>query len=437
MEEYDFIMSCDHVDFVCRFCEDDEPMIPEVCTKNCIDKIIEENITRINDEIEVLRYTRDEIRNLQLTNEVALLKNDLAEISEELHGIARSPPTKLHHEENDNPDVPTSLLSIYTHNMGGMKNKSDSIHNHLISSDFDVYAFQETWYDSTVPDGVVNAHTNFQEWRQDRKNKSGGGVAMYTKFNLNASRPFIELEDKLDGIECLTLRLENVWITNIYVPPGVKVYYERLHSYLSNVAKKTEDSTWIMIGDLNRAYIEWRPMGVEAADQSTEIQPKCRTGIGVSTPSLGQGRFGHFIVKSKFINELSFSILPYLDSMTDVVDLELITERLKEIHKASSNIPKKESVPQCAVRHPFLRFNNQYWDAVKIKRDLASKYKRNPDNEELREFYNRACRVVYQLYEQAKNFRLCVYIYIHIKEMKIALRKFFLVEADVENDIIN
>lgn len=91
----------------------------------------------------------------------------------------------------------------------------------------------------------------------------GGGVAIYTKLHLDASRPLHKLEDRLGGIECLSLKMDNIWITNVYVPPGFKKGYGELHRYSHAVANKVVNKTWIVLGDFNRSNIDWKETNSE------------------------------------------------------------------------------------------------------------------------------------------------------------------------------
>lgn len=240
-EEYDFIMAHDCVDFVCKFCDDDEPWVPVAFTRKCMDNIINDNITRITEEIEVLRYIREELRNddlSQLTHEAATSKHDLAETSEELYEIFKTPPTTIHQTDTTVAMSQTSLLSIYTHNTSG------------------------TWNDSTVPDGVVNVHTNFQEWRHDCKKKSGANI----EWKPMSGKPFLVGVPKSDTAKDFALLERTILM--------------RLQQFNKITSTTVNYLDLVSPNDV---------LTVEAADQPVKVQPRCRnhlefdrTGIGVT-----------------------------------------------------------------------------------------------------------------------------------------------------------
>ena len=55
-------------------------------------------------------------------------------------------------------------------------------------SNIDVLAISETWLSNIIPDSFVNIN-GYKLYRKDRLNKTGGGVAIFIKENINHTIP--------------------------------------------------------------------------------------------------------------------------------------------------------------------------------------------------------------------------------------------------------
>lgn len=84
---------------------------------------------------------------------------------------------------SDNSEFTSAKLRIYCHNLSGAKGKISDINAIIATQNYDILALQETWFDSSVYDEEIIAHTNYKIHRMDRSNfnatrKNGGGVCL-------------------------------------------------------------------------------------------------------------------------------------------------------------------------------------------------------------------------------------------------------------------
>ena len=140
------------------------------------------------------------------------------------------------------------------------KNKKDKIgffKDYCYENNVLLMNFTETWLDKYVKDDVIL--NGYQIFRCDRKNRVGGGVAIYVK---NEYEVEIIEEMSVGGIEMVAVHIKRLNIVNIviYRPPDAvtQQFYnvlEKVDDLLKSVNKP--EPTVIISGDFNFPFIRW------------------------------------------------------------------------------------------------------------------------------------------------------------------------------------
>ena len=156
------------------------------------------------------------------------------------------------HNQTENSQVSFSHLNIRSY-----RNKYDKLINYmnLLNFPFSVMALTETWLNETDGDNYNIEGYNFIQ--RKREHKSGGGIALYIKDNLNAViRDDINNGNNTDSIESLFVEIQNpngknMTVGVIYRPPNNKIneYEESISSILAKIDK--ESKPCYLMGDFN------------------------------------------------------------------------------------------------------------------------------------------------------------------------------------------
>ena len=170
-------------------------------------------------------------------------------------------PMETNAESVSSDESNTSLLHTLTcgmkivHlNVRSLLPKLDSISIEL--NEFDIIALSETFLDSSILNGDLHIEGFQMPFRNDR-NRHGGGVAVYVKNNIHASRlPFLEN----DSLETIWLKIKNrndILLFNCsYRPPNSdNAFWEKIYDGLS-AAREYSPSPLILVGDLNSNYLD-------------------------------------------------------------------------------------------------------------------------------------------------------------------------------------
>lgn len=116
-------------------------------------------------------------------------------------------------------------LHIYNQNLSGSKSNVIDMNNKLSFSDYDIFTFQETWFDNTIDSNTLINGTDYTIYRKDRSsllnNRSkGGGLATLIKKKFTTSEIHLKTSSSL---EWLALRIDFKYsfliILNIYLLP--------------------------------------------------------------------------------------------------------------------------------------------------------------------------------------------------------------------------
>lgn len=160
-------------------------------------------------------------------------------------------------------DIEKKFL-LYYQNCRGICTKQNIVYPALLSSDYDIVVFTETWL-------TCNHSTNeffpdkFDTYRCDRKaGKKGGGVSISLNRELSEYEQVIFEKD--EGLEYVCVKIKNgpffTFIYALYVPPitandflGCNIY-ERHIGNLESINRNDGD-IFVLVGDFNLPKIKW------------------------------------------------------------------------------------------------------------------------------------------------------------------------------------
>lgn len=159
--------------------------------------------------------------------------------------------------------LPNNEPILYYQNCGGLKTKMSDIRVNILSQQYDIIIFTETWLQPNIYDSEL-FDSRYSVVRRDRdllktKKKEGGGVLIAINKNLNFSRKS-EWENKdLEEIYVMIpFKNKNLIINTIYIPPAAPLEtYEKYFTNLQSIFLSNPDSVFCAAGDYNLPDISW------------------------------------------------------------------------------------------------------------------------------------------------------------------------------------
>ena len=141
---------------------------------------------------------------------------------------------------------------VFCHiNIRSLLSKLDECKNMLLSSSVPlVFGVSETWLNDTVSDGLVSV-VGYNLYRNDRKNRTGGGVLLWTSSKIRGCRR-VDLEQGYDESVWAEVKINNksVLIGVFYRPPNATVDCLRSICDVFEVAA-LEGKEVVIMGDFN------------------------------------------------------------------------------------------------------------------------------------------------------------------------------------------
>lgn len=129
---------------------------------------------------------------------------------------------------------------------------------------FNLIAFQETWFDETVDDHELTKNTNYNLFRQDRRETShikqgGGGVALLIQSEIRVKRHFFDNIRILQYI-CVEVTIGSsiLLVVNIYSPFGFVGESNIELGVLLRGVEALHKTDIILLGDFNMPSLKWR-----------------------------------------------------------------------------------------------------------------------------------------------------------------------------------
>lgn len=154
--------------------------------------------------------------------------------------------------------------------------KIDEFRVIINSSKPDIIFISETWLNSAIADSLINI-AGYLLYRQDRTNKSGGGVCIYIKqiiqgYRAECARIFAILHDAvaIDYIFVkVKLRSAELLVGCVYRPPDCTL--EENQCFCDSFEKLSEiRSNVVIFGDFNYREIDWRRQGINGSSAAAE-----------------------------------------------------------------------------------------------------------------------------------------------------------------------
>ena len=129
----------------------------------------------------------------------------------------------------------------------------------ICKTDFDVVAASETWLSKNTPTDRYTLN-NFNIFRQDRKNKRGGGVALFCRDHYKAKIIKTPCDKELPEMLWLEVKVgnKNVAVGVLYKPPKIPhSVFVNLYECLVGIYAKYEHT--ILLGDFNVNFLAQAP----------------------------------------------------------------------------------------------------------------------------------------------------------------------------------
>ena len=148
---------------------------------------------------------------------------------------------------------------IYYANARSLRNKMQSLEAILSSAEFCMLLFVETFLAraDTSAKCLVGSNELYTLFRCDRNDRTGGGVAIFCRHDLNPAQ--IVIPENLSTVEaiCVNLKIHShPRILCIYRPPNCTLqYHEKMCHVISHCARNCKNI--VMFGDFNLPLIQW------------------------------------------------------------------------------------------------------------------------------------------------------------------------------------
>ena len=132
--------------------------------------------------------------------------------------------------------------------------KIDEVRGTLFARKIDAFACTETWLTERHDDSSIRIN-GFRCFRDDRKDRRGGGVAVWLRSFIPAVREEINPPDEIECV-ILVLRSCRLIILTIYIPPNAATKeYRKINDFiissLDDILKKFPDFDVFLCGDFN------------------------------------------------------------------------------------------------------------------------------------------------------------------------------------------
>lgn len=151
------------------------------------------------------------------------------------------------------------ILSIVYQNVRGLNSKLSSLFLQSFGFNFDVIVFTETWLRENIHNSEILC-LNYQIFRCDRLNKTGGGVLIAVCTKLPSEQISLQLEKSVEFIAVkICIKNKSLFISCSYIPPGSNADLYALHvSAIKSAFFSAKASDLLMVlGDFNLPTISW------------------------------------------------------------------------------------------------------------------------------------------------------------------------------------
>lgn len=263
--------------------------------------------------------------------------------------------------------------NIFYQNVRGIRTKCLNLYNSILSCDFDVLCFTETWLQSDIFDSELCDTSKYDIFRCDRNltatsKSTGGGVMICARRELGAS---LKHEwccgDTLESI-CVSIQGSrlgssgDLCIILVYLPPDDMLYISRIGSLLNSIKNFYElnpSDNYLIVGDFNFSCVLWN-------EETYSILHQGKTDT--------QNAIGAFIDELYYLGLIQYNLI--LNSCNNILDLCFSNlalsvfetsplSKLDKYHPALSiNIPDLHFKPLKEIAHPHYNFHKANYDKI-------------------------------------------------------------------------
>lgn len=152
--------------------------------------------------------------------------------------------------------IPT--LSLSSTNIRSLVPKRDLVCSFLDDSDCDILALTETWLNPDITDiEIFPDRNNFHIYRNDRKNKRGGGVLLAVRKTVQSYAINVHSDLEMIWVACVT-KFTTLLIGNCYRPPDCShSFVDDLRSSITQATNLCRTDAIYIFGDFNFPEIDW------------------------------------------------------------------------------------------------------------------------------------------------------------------------------------
>ncbi|XP_062556831.1 uncharacterized protein LOC134221658 [Armigeres subalbatus] len=185
-------------------------------------------------------------------------------------------------------------LTVYYQNVRGLRTKTSTLLNSLLSCDFDVIVFTETWLYSDISNSELSS--NYTIYRCDRNTRTsvfqrGGGVLIAVRAQLNSKAVFLEGSDDLEQVIVkVMLPHESICLCCIYIRPRspADIYAKHGESLVRLLELADPRDTMIVMGDYNLPNLAWEfddevhgflPLNASSEQELAVVESLLPTGL--------------------------------------------------------------------------------------------------------------------------------------------------------------
>ena len=224
----------------------------------------------------------------------------------------------------------------------------------IYKTDFDVIAVSETWLTKNTPKDRYTLE-NYNIFRQDRKNKRGGGCALFCRNQYQAKIIKTPCDKEIPEMIWLEVKVgnKNVAVGVLYKPPKIPhSVFVNLYECLANIYAKYEHV--ILLGDFNVNFLEPNSPGTKSLLDNF-VEPFSLTQL-INKPT-------RITDNSKTLIDLIFVNKPHNVIFSDCVDAPGVSDH--HLTYLAYSLKKEKFKPFSVTKRDFKNI-----DWIKFNHDL-------------------------------------------------------------------
>lgn len=220
------------------------------------------------------------------------------------------------------PVKDVSSPTILYANVRSVLQKLDELRYTLPSNHIDIFACSESWLNEKHDDNVISI-IGYKVYREDRKHRIGGGVAVWIGDSIPVCR--LHCDHPLQ-FECLSLHLTSfgILLLVVYIPPEVAIREESLANdfvinHVDEIQNRFPNIDIILCGDMNRLKTSTLTNSLNLND----IHKK---------PTYGDAQLDYVLLSDALINRYVVThVPPILVDTSKTADIALLASPRKQL----------------------------------------------------------------------------------------------------------